>query len=884
MSSLSEVSNPVTVLDAYMIFAADEVDQSIPQRFESLVGRFPQKLAVSTRQGQFSYDYLNRNANRVARSIISVAYEGKGPVAVFIDQGEKQITATLATLKAGRFYIPLDPENPVLRNKYMLQDSGAQIVVTDNKNIEAASNLVENTIQLLNIDSIHEAISDSNLARAIPSTAIAYILYTTGSTGNPKGVIQTHRNVLHNTMRHTNAYRISPSDRQTLLYTASVYGGQRDMYNALLNGASLHVYVVKKEGLTDLAEWLENNEVTIYCSVATIFRQFAKILTRNNEFHSVRLIKLGGEATYRVDVEAYQRFFPGDCVMHCGLGSTETGLARSYFVNHSTVVDSAVVPLGYPAEGIEVQLLGESNQLVTAPGVVGEITIKSRFISPGYWRKPEITSRVFSSSPEDPEFIIYRTGDLGCLDANGCLEHRGRNDFQIKIRGNRVEVAEVEMALLNLNSIKEAVVVGWKSSSGVDKLIAYIVRGIDNKLTAAELRTAVAKTLPEYMVPSYFIDLAALPLTPNGKVDRMALPEPDSDRHAYDAIFAPARTPMERKLVDIWSQALDILATELGVHDDFFELGGDSLGAMTLFADIDKTLGVDLPVSLLIEHPTIHDFARILDENLDDIQWPTLLPIKKAGAAPPLFCVHGVFGADFFCSNLATLIREERPLYALQSIRRDGKYFDMQSVEEIAENYLSYIKVVQPHGPYYLAGFSFGGNVVLEMALRLSERGEQVAELIIFDSRPPTLVRSASKGLLRKIAVLPQSIVGYFEKANAVRQSVGVQLGLSLMLKAIRLEILHNYLRFGASAPVKYRDDYLAWNHLRLAKRYHPERYSHNVVLFYTEGRQNSVIHGWEILIEGELKTYLVPGDHDTFFHHPNVSVLVDRVNELLAG
>ena len=588
-----------------MEFRKDAIEQSISRRFESMARMHPGRIAVCAREDQYSYDRLNRAANRVARTILSHCRTRNSPVALFLEQSTQQIIATLGTLKAGKFYVPLDPTNPATRNRYMLHDSAAKTIITNQTNLEAALTLSDRDNTILNIDRIADGIGEEDLVDSADPGDHSYVLYTSGSTGDPKGIVQNHRNVLHNVMRHTNAFRIRPEDRQTLLYTSSVYGGQRDMFNALLNGASLYIFVVKNEGMEDLANWLVSNKISIYCSVTTVFRQFVNRLTGVERFDDLRLIKLGGEATSVREVNAYKKYFSPDCIMHCGLGSTETGLARNYFIRKSTPISGNTVPLGYPIDDMDVLLLDDTGIPLTK-NAAGEIAIRSRYLSLGYWRRPELTHRAFLPDPVDSAYRIYRTGDMGFIHADGCLEHRGRKDYQIKIRGNRIETTEVEGVLLGLESIKEAVVVGLKDHQGTDKLAAYIVASGEEKPHANDIWLTLTGILPEFMVPSYFVWLESLPLLPNGKIDRQALPKPTPPQSDHQYV-APA-TELENKIAGIWRELLEV--ERIGSDDNFFVIGGHSLLATQVVSRLNRCFHIRLPQNAIFESQTIASLAQ----------------------------------------------------------------------------------------------------------------------------------------------------------------------------------------------------------------------------------------------------------------------------------
>ena len=857
-------------------------EKSISDRFEQMVQLFPSRTAVRDQGGACSYDELNRNANRIARMVAADCASQELPVVLLLEQGLAQIAATMGVLKAGGFYVPMDPSNPADRNRHMLGDSGAEVIITNNKNRSLAEELSQGACQIVNVDEIPSEVSHENLNESASPGALAYILYTSGSTGNPKGVMHNHRNVLHNVMRHVEAFNITHEDNQMLLYTSSVYGGQRDMFNALLNGASLHVYVVKNEGINGLAEWLVKNDITIYCSVATVFRMFVQTLDGSIQFDKLRLIKLGGEASFKRDIDSYQNCFSDACVVHCGLGSTETGLVRNFFVSKATEVPGNQIPLGYPVEGVDIELLNEAGAPVAA-GETGEITIKSRYISLGYWRNSSLTETVFSSDPDDGDIRIYRTGDLGVIYPDGCLEHRGRKDFQIKIKGNRVEVAEVELVLLHHNAVKEAVVVGWKDPQGTDKLVAYLVsENSAEKPRVGELRRVVEEALPVYMVPSFFIWLDAMPLLPNGKIDRKQFPSPDSVEAELSGTYMEPRSGTESRLVEIWRKILR--KSEVGVLDNFFELGGESLNAVAMFSMLEKEMGVNLPTSVLVNNPTVSALSKIIDEGGGSEKWSSLVPFRMEGARPPLFVVHGVGGGVMFYKKLIPYLPAEQPLYALQAKGLDGKRVRINSIEKLAESYLKEIRAAQPHGPYYLGGFSFGGGVAMELARRLRDAGESVDLLAIFDSWPPRIIRNKQlKRIFKKICVMLSHPLGFMVKEMfALVRHLFNRPRRWRAVRSIRYSLKYLFSTSRAKVPVAERRQYVMYHHRRIREAYRPDPYMGDILLLYTSAREKRALKGWEEGVSGRVTARCLPGKHTEIFDEPYIAKLAEELNRYL--
>ena len=412
-------------------------------------------------------------------------------------------------------------------------------------------------------------------------------------------------------MHYTNSLHICAADRLILLYSPSAIGGPRNTLSALLNGAAIFPFDVKEEGLTNLARWLTQEGITIYHSVATLFRHFTTILTEKEEFPKLRLVRIGGETIYRTDVELYKKHFSLDSVMHVCLASSEAGAITQYFLDRETNVASHTVPVGYPVDDTEVLLLDDDGHEV---GVnrIGEIVVKSRYLSPGYWQRLDLTQAAFLPNRGDER--IYRTGDLGLRHGDGCLVPVGRKDFQVKVRGHRIEIAEIETALLSLDNIKEATVTLREDRPNDKRLAAYIVPAKKALVTPSIVRHALAEKLPEYMVPSIFVFLDALPLTPNGKVDRRALPDPEPCRPELDTPFVLHRTPIEETLARIWAEILGV--DTVGIHDNFFDLGGHSLLAAKILSSMHDLFQVQMELRVLFDHPTIEELALTITENL----------------------------------------------------------------------------------------------------------------------------------------------------------------------------------------------------------------------------------------------------------------------------
>jgi len=596
----------------FVEFRKEEIEQSIPDRFEQQVAKYPNRIAVKTRNHTLTYGALNKGANRVARAILAQRGEVNEPIALLLEQGASLIAAIIGILKAGKIYVPLDPYHPQAWLTFLLEDSQATLIVTNTKNLPLAYKLVPDTRQLINIDELDSSLSGENPSLSLPPESIACVYYTSGSTGQPKGVMQSHRNVLHDIMNYTNKGHIGGEDRLVLLHSCSFVTSLKVILVTLLNGAALYPFDLLEEGVSYLADWLISEKITIGWFVSTVYRHFVSTLSGESEFPALRLIILGGESVSKQDVEAHKKYFSPNCLLVVLLAATEIGTVRLYFIDKATRVDGSTVPVGYEVPDKEVLLLDEAGERVGFNGI-GEIAVKSRYLASGYWRRPDLTQAKFLPDPEGGDKRIYLTGDLGRTLPDGCLEHIGRKDFQVKIRGHRIDPIEIEAVLGQHPGVRDTVVLAGEGTSGYKPLVAYVVPSQAQAPAASDLRNFLKERLPDYMVPSAFMVLDSLPLTPNGKVDRRALPVPAPTRPDLGTPFVAPRNPTEEVLGGIWSEVLGI--DQVGIIDNFFELGGDSLLATTVISRVIQRFQVELPVQLLFQNPTVAGMAVVIMQN-----------------------------------------------------------------------------------------------------------------------------------------------------------------------------------------------------------------------------------------------------------------------------
>jgi amino acid adenylation domain-containing protein len=593
-------------------FTESEIEQSIPSRFETIARMHPDRIAVKTSNRSFTYQELNRTANRIAQAIITHEQHGSKPVAILLDDSILMIATLLATLKAGKIYVPLDASHPIETNRFTIHDSGARLILTDTKHRDLCHELTSEARRVIAIDALGSSLSDESPGVVITPDAFAYIMYTSGSTGKPKGVIGTHRNTLYEVKCNTNKMHIGCEDKFTLLHSLSFSGAIYNLFTALLNGAAILPFDAKRESVPAMIHWLIDEELTIYHSIPARFRLVAESLSGTDSLPKLRVVILGGAPASMEDVNLFKRSFDPNCILLHRMGTTETNTVSWYFIDKSVDHWEEAVPLGWPESGKEILLLDEHHKSVAAEEV-GEIAVRSRYLSPGYWNDRALTETKFLPDAKETGERIYLTGDLGRMTEEFGLLHQGRKDFQVKIRGILINPSAIEKALTAHPCVKEAVVIAASEGSGNHRLVAYYRGSNLSTPSVNELREFLRRTLPEHMIPSLMVALEEIPLTPNGKVDRHALPKPGNCRPDVDTSYTRPRTPIEETLADIWE---DILAIDrVGIHDNFFELGGHSLAATRVVSQVLKRFQLDLPLQALFQSPTIAEMALVVTEN-----------------------------------------------------------------------------------------------------------------------------------------------------------------------------------------------------------------------------------------------------------------------------
>jgi amino acid adenylation domain-containing protein len=874
--------------------------------FEAQAARVPHRTALVCGDTELSYAALNAAANRLAHHLRRA---GVGPgrcVALCLERSADMIVALLGILKAGGAYVPLLPDAPKARLSHQLTETEAPVVLTQASLTHA---LPETSAAVVCLDRdralLEKEASDNPAPLAKPSD-IVYVIYTSGSTGLPKGVAVRHENLVNYTLYLIERIRARDFDDQGGLSYATVSTLAADLGNtcifpALASGGTLHVITHEMALDGDLFgayardKRIDVLKITPSHLGALLAAQSGKdVLPR-------RVLVTGGEASTWGLVDRVRGMASLRWINHYGptettIGSLTFDLEEADAIRHI----AATVPIGRAIAGTDLHILDENGAPV-ADGEPGELYIGGRGVTAGYLKQPERTAERFLPNRFSGEAgaRMYRTGDRVRMLPNGAIEFLGRVDFQVKIRGYRVELGEIEAVLRGHPGVREVIVVAREVRPQDLRIVAYVVPAAE-AFSVDELRKLAREKLPDHMVPTAFTTLAALPLTPNGKVDRKALPDPfasaPSDKAEPEA--ASFKGPLgseslEEQIAEVWRGLLGLPA--VGLDDNFFEIGGHSLAAIHMLAELHKRTGKRLPNTVLFQAPTIRGMAEALRRAGATPLFRSLVAIQPKGKRSPIFCVHGGGGHVFWYKDLARRLGEDQPFYGLQCRIEDDGRVRTNRVEDMAHYYLEEVRAAFPRGPYYLSGASFGGKVAYEMARRLREQGETVALLAMFDTWGPgypsddpnaTRFGKLADGVYQRLDH-HLGALWMLERGQRTRY-VKEKLNYGYMealgtIEVLAMEVQRWTYRARGRADSIPKDLQESPGFIKEASdAYDPPPYDGDVLLFRSKLQPPGTAYdeslGWSKVVRGKLTIQELPGMHATMVTEPRVRFLVDAL------
>ena len=869
---------------------ADYPETCLHHLFEAQAERTPDAVALVVGKEKVSYRELNRRANQMAHYLRSLGVGPEVLVGICLERSVEMVVGLLGVLKAGGAYVSLDPSYPRERLAFMIEDARVAVLLTQQRLTEQLPARGE---ELFCVDTEWGRISqssDGNPDSGVTSENLVYVIYTSGSTGKPKGAMNTHRGICNRLLWMQETFGLTEADRVLQKTPFSFDVSVWELFWPLLNGARL---VMARPGghrdVAHLVDLIAEQGITTVHFVPSMLQMFLED-KEVGRCTSVKRVICSGEA---LPYALQKRFFSRlEAELHNLYGPTEAAVDVTHWACQRRS-DRQIVPIGRPVANTQIYLL--DGKLEPVPiGVPGELHIGGVQVGRGYLNRSELTVERFIPDPFRNErgARLYKTGDLARYLPDGNIEYLGRLDHQVKIRGNRVELGEIETVLGQYPAVRETIVVAREDVPGEKHLVAYVVSGNVPGPTAGELRSFLNGKLPEYMLPSAFVMLEALPLTPSGKVDRGALPAPVERRASRDGYVAP-KGPLEFLLAQIWEELLGVQG--IGVRDDFFELGGHSLLAVRLMNQIERICGRKLPLASLFAGATIEHLAQVLlERQAADFHSP-LVKIHGNGSRRPLFFLHGDFGGAVYCLNLARCLGEDQPLYALAPHGLDDSD-GPATIEAMATSHLERVRSVQPEGPYLVGGYCNGGVVAFEMARQLQAQGQRVDLLVVIAAS----AWNAHFRVLDRLITTVGSLLGFHQSTwfQTVRHQIlrfrrrhhyyvvrfthllrsGLDEQIAFAVKKAKKEyrtiaraVAHRRDRIASHTtldePLPHGERPMWEVYRKVLERYVPQPYHGRLTLIWPNEESvelsDDLILGWR-KVAAEVEVHRVPGNHMT--------------------
>lgn len=708
-------------------------NHTIIDLFREQAEETPDHTALVYDNMSFSYEELDKRSNALARELYQNGFRKNETAGILAAHSPEFIISVLAVLKAGGVYLPLDAELPPERVSFMLEETQAKMLIVQKgleQNVAFSGTCITSDAQTL--------MEENHIPINIGSSPddLAYIMYTSGSTGRPKGVMITNRNVV-SLVSISNYTSASVDDRFILTGSISFDAVTFEMFGALLHGASLHI-IDKSTMLSPdrFGTYLLENDITVLFLTTALFNQLAQ--AQADMFRGLHTLYVGGEALSPALMNAVRHACP-DLALHNIYGPTENTTFSTFFEMKRDY--AGPIPIGKPISNSTAFILDAKGRLLPI-GVPGELCVGGDGVAKGYLNRDDLTNAVFSPHPFLPGERIYRTGDLARWLPDGNLEYISRIDRQIKIRGKRIEPAEIEARLLEMEGVQEAAVT-LREKDGEAQLYTHYVG--DDQRTEKDIRADLARVLPDYMIPQHWVRVDRMPLTGNGKIDRSALPIPENKNDKRQDITLP-RNLVEEELANIWKNVLGV--NTISIDDDFFALGGHSLKALQVIHTLKHQQQIDIPIDFLFEHPTIAQLAeKLYSKQLTAADEQHVIKLNHHGAQN-LFCFPPISGFGIYFKELALLLNDKAAVYGFHFIEHDNRI----------EQYVNCMTDIQPDGPYVLLGYSAGGNLAFEVAQAVERRGLEVSDFIIVDAYLKEQPLSMDTGNDESAAYLPEAV------------------------------------------------------------------------------------------------------------------------------
>jgi amino acid adenylation domain-containing protein len=861
---------------------------SVHQLFELQARERADSIAVVSGSEQVTYAELNRRASNLAHLLTSLELGVESLVGLFLSRPPDVILGMLAVLKAGCAYVPIDPSYPRDRIALMLEDASVRAVLTEEALI---GDLPACDVRRICLDRDCELIAaqkESDQSVAVTSSNLAYVMYTSGSTGKPKGVAVPHQAIVRLVV-NTGYISLDHSRRIAQVSNFSFDAATFEIWGALLHGAQ--IVAISKDVLLapqSLFKELREHGIDTIFLTSGLFNQIS--LEAPDAFSRMKSLMFGGDVVNPAGIREIMKNGPPHHFIN-GYGPTESTTFAVCHVTQSIPEDAVSIPIGRAISNTKIYILDGCYQPVPV-GVSGTLYIGGDGLARGYVNRPDLTAEKFLPNPFSDEAgsRFYTTGDLACYLPDGSIEFLGRRDNQIKLRGFRIEIVEIELTLCEHPDVQQAVVLARQEGEFNKRLVAYIVLEQAQELAETDLSRFLSERLPDYMVPSAYVVLESLPLTPNGKVDYASLPEPGHTNLQKARPFVGPRDMLEVELVRLWERVFGL--DSIGVTHDFFELGGHSFIALQLMSQILRQFGQNIPISTLFRAMTIEQLAVIMRQHHNaSTSNSCLVPIQASGRKRAFFCVHP-FGGNVLCYYpLAKHLGLDQPFYGFEAPGIHGDREPFNNFENMAAHYIQLMEEVQPHGPYLLGGWSLGGVVALEMAQQLERQGEKVDLLAVFDARlnesPKKLDGPDRNGNQTDYAEL---LVGAFSMdipitVEQLREFDAERQLLFTIEMLKKVSIIPPDFGLEQARPWIKALQKNEWAYLK----YNAQPYDGEISLFRASQQiidiSSDPTKGWGRIGRGGLHIREIPGDHKTMMiGDENVQVLANHLRACIAG
>lgn len=862
--------------------------------FEQQVERSPQATAIVSGKASLTYQDLNAQSNQLAHYLMSSGVGPESLVGICLERSLDMMVGLWGILKAGGAYVPLDPALPPARLHWMANDAKLSLVITHEKH---RHKFLEAAIHIVLLDSQRDQLASQdarNPTNQVSPQNLAYVMYTSGSTGMPKGVMVEHQSVVNYLTWCTTYYPLKDGMGAPHHSSLSFDLSLTSVFAPLLAGKRVILFPEDRNAGELPALWDLQEPLSILKVTPSQLQILNSQIALRSGLPAIQALILGGEALDGQTIRPWRTAAPHMRVIN-EYGPTETVVGCCiYEVPLAPGMPEGPVPIGRPIANTQLYIL-DSHLRPVPIGVPGELFIGGHGLARGYLRQPELTNRRFIPNPFNPSpgTRLYRTGDRARYLSDGNIEFLGRLDRQCKIRGYRIEPAEIEAALKMHAQLRDAVVTVREDQPGDKRLIAYLLPMQQPFPDVDALHKALKTSLPEYMVPSAFVVLDDLPLTSSGKVDYARLPSPKPAASDKRIRLIPPRDELELQLTKIWEKLLG--TAPIGITENFFDLGGHSLLIVKLVDAMEKALGRSLPLSILFQAPTIEQLSHALRSEGCLPTWSSLVPIQPSGSKRPFFCVHEGTGDVMCYRELAMCLGMDQPFFGLQPVGLDGKNLPHNRVEDMVTHYLQEMRCLQPEGPYFLGGLCFGVYIALEMARKLQAEGENVGLLVCFDTfgglvvkkrRLQTFPSSAKWKAIKNIPTKTANAFSYLRSlAGKNRGTRKLPAKLRFLQQLLVRLIACVYLKLEVPLPFGLRRLRIL-NAIEQARRtYDPGVFSGRMILFQSTAEWRGYTNPaetWAESVLGGVEIYHVPGGHIGMLKQPHVQILAKELSRCL--